>query len=234
MRLLASLCVVFVSLSCGPPPPPASEPQRDLDREACVAAVSFWRCFEREGAECRHPQAPYRAWSALAALTAVRDRSPVVLIDELTRAFTDLRDDSRPRRAFIAELARREHWARTAGCEVLSARPLGATIDGISQAARARIERLGLGDTAPGSAVGELAEAAAGVRETREVRLGCSQNQSFYVIVAPGSGDAWHPVGVGETPVLAGAAAEEVAPLRLGASLNEQVDLWLPFGEDQL
>ncbi|HEY3356744.1 MAG TPA: hypothetical protein VGQ83_26070 [Polyangia bacterium] len=232
LRCLGLLLAVVAG--CGPPPPVAREAARDRDGEARAAATLFLQCVEREGVECRHPDAPYQAWSALRALLAVRDRSPVVLVEDLGRAFDDLRDDRRARKGFIAQLARHEPRLR-AGCRAAGVHGLGG-IAALGAAARARVVALGLGDTAPGARLGELSLAADALRDTRAVRLECGA-ATLHLVMAPGAERAWHPVELGETPVDlagvgAGAAADD-APVALPPPA-EGVDAWLPFGEDQL
>jgi len=221
--------------ACGPPAPPPAPPPRDLDAEAHAAATRFVRCYERDGAECRHPEAPYRAWSALRALLDVRDRSPAVLVEALSRAFTELRDDRLARRAFIQELKQREAQVRVAACEPTTLRQLGGTIEALRAAAQQRIVDLGLGDTAPGSAVGELAQVALGLHDTREVRLSCRQGLTLYLVMAPTSEGAWYPVDVSDEPAqLSAGASAGAEPLTLTVEGRDALDAWLPFGEDQL
>jgi hypothetical protein len=221
------------ALGCRPPPP-APAPPRDLDAEARAAAAVFWQCFERDGRECRHLDAPYRAWAALRALLAVRDRSPLALVDELGRAFRELRDDRLARKAFITGLGRHEELARTSPCSAGAVRPLGTGIEALGTAAEARVVELGLGDTAAGSAVGELGEWALGLREAREVRLDCEHDVTLHLVVAPTPDGAWHPVELGEAPIDLGPRPDDEAPLTLTVGDPAAMDAWLPFGEDQL
>src|SRR5512138_749415 len=118
------LVTALLAGSCGPPPRPAPPP-RDLDAEARGAAETFLNCYERDGAECRHQEAPYRAWHALRALVAVRDHSPVALLEELPRALDEVRDDSVGRKTFIAQLTKWEPAARAAQCRPTAVRALG-------------------------------------------------------------------------------------------------------------
>jgi len=114
-------------------------------------------------------------------------------------------------------------------------RPLSSTIEALGTAAQQRIVDLGLGDTAPGGAVGELAQAALGLRDTREVRLACRHGLTLYVVMAPTPEGNWHPVELADEPVqLATDATSGAEPLTLTGEGREAIDPWLPFGEDQL
>jgi hypothetical protein len=219
--------------TCGPPPK-APPPARDLDAEARAAAETFLHCYERDGAECRHQEAPYRSWHALRALLAVRDHSPVALLEELPRALDEVRDDAVGRKTLIGQLTTWEPTARAGQCHPVAVRALGASIDALRQAARARVEDLGLGDTAAGGRVGEVSEAAAGLRETREVRLACASRE-LHLVLAPTPDGGWHPVQLGDAPVAVGAGTvPEVPPTVITVPDSEAIDPWLPFGEDQL
>jgi len=228
--------VVFTALlglACGPPPVKA--PARDLDAEAKGAATTFMTCYERDGAECRPAEAPYRSWHALRTLLAVRDHSPVALLEELPRALDEARDDSVGRKAFIAELTSREQLARGGRCSATGVRSLWHAIEALRQAARSRVEELGLGDTEVGGRVGEVTEAAAGVHEAREVRFACGGGRALHLVLVPTLEAGWHAVHLGEAPVAVGPApVEEVAPVVITVPDSEAIDPWLPFGEDQL
>jgi hypothetical protein len=228
------LVAVVLAATCGPPPK-APPPPRDLDAEARGAAQTFLNCYERDGAECRHQEAPYRAWHALRALLAVRDHSPVALLEELPRALDEVRDDAVGRKALIAQLTRWEQASRGAQCHPIAVRSLGTAIEALRQAAMGRVEDLGLGDTAAGGRVGEVSEAAAGLRDAREVRLACAGGRELHLVLAPTPDAGWHPVQLGDTPVAVGAApAAASAPVVITVPDSEALDPWLPFGEDQL
>jgi hypothetical protein len=232
--LAVGLLAAALAGGCGPPPQ-APPPPRDLDAEAKGAAATFLRCYERDGAECRHAEAPYRAWHALRTLLAVRDRSPVALLEVLPRALDETRDDTVGRKHFIAQLAEREQLGRAGQCQPTAVRALGTAIEALRQAARARVEELGLGDTAAGGRVGEVSEAAAAVREAREVRIVCAGRRELHLVVVPTPDAGWHPVQLGDAPVaVSAAAAGEVAPVVVTVPDTEALDPWLPFGEDQL
>jgi hypothetical protein len=165
----------------------------------------------------------------------VRDHSPVALLEELPRALDEVRDDAVGRKTLIAQLTRWEQAARGAQCHPLAVRPLGTAIEALRQAAKGRVEELGLGDTAAGGRVGEVTEAAAGLREAREVRLSCAGGRELHLVVAPTPDGGWHPVQLGDSPVAVGAgAAAEVPPAVITVPDTEAIDPWLPFGEDQL
>jgi hypothetical protein len=228
------LAMVVLEASCGPPPAASSLP-RDLDAEAKGAADTFLRCYERDGAECRHTDAPFRAWHALRTLIAVRDHSPLALVEEVPRSLDDLRDDAAGRKAFIAQLAQRESEVRVGRCAATAVRTVGSAIEALRQAARSRLEELGLGDTAAGGRLGEVSEATAGLREAREVRVTCAGGRELHLVLVPTPEGAWHPVQLGETPVAVGVVpVAETTPVAVTVADTESIDPWLPFGEDQL
>ena len=223
----------WLGLSCGPPP--VKPPPRDLDAEAKGAATTFMTCYERDGAECRPVEAPYRAWHALRSLLAVRDHSPVALLEELPRALDEARDDTVGRKAFIDELTRREPLARAGQCAATAVRNVSGDIEGLRYAARSRVEDLALGDTDAGGRLGELTEAAAGVHEAREVRFACARGRALHLVLVPTREAGWHPLHLGDEPVAVGPApAGEAAPVVITVPDSEAIDPWLPFGEDQL
>ena len=114
-------------------------------------------------------------------------------------------------------------------------RALGSAIEALRQAAKARVEDLGLGDTAAGGRVGEVREAAAGLRDAREVRLTCAGGRELHLVLAPTPDGGWHPVQLGDAPVAVGAVVvPEVPPVVITVPDTEAIDPWLPFGEDQL